>query len=62
LIITQSPNGLKTGQSIRGIYELKGTSMRWCGSPPNQSRPTDFAAREGSAQTCAELWRGESKP
>lgn len=62
LIITQSPNGLKTGQCIHGIYEAKGTSLRWCSSPPNQSRPTDFAVREGSEQTFAELWRGESKP
>jgi uncharacterized protein (TIGR03067 family) len=62
LIITQSPNGLKTGQVIRGIYEVKDDgTLRWCSSPRNQTRPKDFVIREGGAQTLAELRRGEAR-
>ena len=39
LIITQSANGLKNGQTIKGIYELKDGQLRWCGGPPNDPRP-----------------------
>jgi uncharacterized protein (TIGR03067 family) len=61
LIITQSPNGLKTGQVIRGIYEIKDLStLRWCSGAPNQPRPHDFTVREGGSQSAAELRRAES--
>jgi uncharacterized protein (TIGR03067 family) len=62
LIITQSPNGLKTGQVIRGIYEIKDSTLRWCSGAPNQPRPRDFAVREGGTQSIAELRRAEGKP
>jgi uncharacterized protein (TIGR03067 family) len=61
LIITQSPNGLKTGQVIRGIYEIKDSStLRWCSGAPNQPRPHDFTVREGGSQSAAELRRAQS--
>jgi uncharacterized protein (TIGR03067 family) len=63
LIITQSPNGLKTGQVIRGIYELKDNgTLRWCSSPRSQTRPKDFVVHEGGNQTLTELRRAEAKP
>ena len=63
LIITQSPNALKTGQVIRGIYDLKDSgTLRWCSSPRNQTRPKEFAVREGGNQTLAELRRVEARP
>ena len=55
LIITQSANGMKNGQVIKGIYQIKDGELRWCGGLPNNPRPHEFAVREGSSQTLVVL-------
>jgi uncharacterized protein (TIGR03067 family) len=40
-----------TGQSILGIYELKGDTLRSCVAPAGKERPTRFAAEAGSGHT-----------
>lgn len=57
LIITQSPDGMWDGQTIRGIYQLQGDTLRWCSSLPNHPRPQGFSPVEGSSQTSIVLRR-----
>ena len=55
LIITQSPNGTRNGQSIQGIYEHTNGELRWCAGAPNHPRPHELSPREGSSQNLAVL-------
>jgi uncharacterized protein (TIGR03067 family) len=40
-------DGPNKGQTVRGIYEVKGDEMRACFAAPGKDRPTDFTAKEG---------------
>jgi hypothetical protein len=42
---------LPGGQSILGMYELKGDTLRSCVAPAGKERPTRFAAEAGSGHT-----------
>lgn len=57
LIVTQSPDGMWDGQTIRGIYQLQGDTLRCCSSLPNHPRPQGFSPVEGSSQMSMVLRR-----
>jgi uncharacterized protein (TIGR03067 family) len=59
LIITQSANGMKNGEVIKGLYEIKGGELHWCGGLPNNPRPHQLAARAGSSQILVVLHHEE---
>jgi uncharacterized protein (TIGR03067 family) len=41
-------DGPEKGKTLRGIYELKGATLRICVAEPGKDRPTEFSARAGS--------------
>jgi uncharacterized protein (TIGR03067 family) len=52
--------GQAAGQSMHGIYEFQGDTMKICYAGPGKPRPTEFSAKEGSGQTCA-TWKRAKK-
>jgi uncharacterized protein (TIGR03067 family) len=52
--------GQASGQTIQGIYELQGDTLKICYSAPGQPRPKEFSAAEGSMQTFA-TWKRAKK-
>ena len=58
MTITQSPNDMDNGKTVRGVYELTGDEMRWCsGSPAGSDRPHGLDVKEGRPQTLVVLRR-----
>jgi uncharacterized protein (TIGR03067 family) len=48
MTVTEGPQKV-TGKVLKGIYELKGDTLKWCfTADPDGDRPTEFAAPEGS--------------
>ena len=43
-------SGDAKGQTLLAIYELNGDELRVCFTAPDQSRPTEFSAAQGSGQ------------
>jgi uncharacterized protein (TIGR03067 family) len=41
-------DGPPKGKTIRGIYELKGATLRCCLAQPDKDRPTEFTGKAGS--------------
>jgi uncharacterized protein (TIGR03067 family) len=48
------------GKKLLGIYELDGDTVKFCFAPPDQERPTEFAAEKGSGRTFS-VWKQKSK-
>jgi len=42
---------LPDGQTIKGIYEIDGDTLRSCVAGPGKDRPKEFTAKEGTRQT-----------
>jgi uncharacterized protein (TIGR03067 family) len=51
--ITDGPN---KGKMQLGIYELDGDMVKFCSSPPEGERPTEFTSKEGSGRTLS-VWK-----
>jgi uncharacterized protein (TIGR03067 family) len=48
MTMTEGPKGFKD-KIAKGIYQIKDDTLRWCSSAPGiETRPTEFAAAEGS--------------
>jgi uncharacterized protein (TIGR03067 family) len=43
-----------------GIYELDGDTAKFCFSAPDEKRPTDFTAKDGSTRTLS-VWKRNKK-
>jgi uncharacterized protein (TIGR03067 family) len=41
-------DGPAKGKTMRGIYELKGATLRYCLAEPGKDRPTEFTGKSGS--------------
>ena len=41
-------DGPDKGKTMRGIYELKGATLRYCLAQPQKDRPTEFTSKAGS--------------
>jgi uncharacterized protein (TIGR03067 family) len=52
--------GQAAGQTMHGIYELQGDTMKICYASPGKPRPTEFTAKEGSEQILA-TWKHAKK-
>jgi uncharacterized protein (TIGR03067 family) len=52
--------GLGQGLSVKGIYEVKGDTLKLCHTPPGQARPTEFSSRPGSGQRLS-VWQLDKK-
>ncbi len=50
---------LKNGNVIRGIYELRGDTLRSCVAPENKPRPTQFTGKAGSGWTLRVFRKGK---
>jgi uncharacterized protein (TIGR03067 family) len=46
--VTKADDAKVEGKTLKGIYELKGDTLKWCFSMPDEERPTEFAAPAGS--------------
>jgi uncharacterized protein (TIGR03067 family) len=47
MTVTEGPEKV-TGKVLKGIYELKGDTLKWCfTADPDGDRPTEFTAPEG---------------
>lgn len=49
--------GLKSGTTTPGIYELRGEELTICLGMPGMPRPREFSARRGSARALGRLRR-----
>jgi RNA polymerase sigma factor (sigma-70 family) len=57
-INTIALNGPSDGQTILGIYQLEGATLRLClGNTPEGGRPTEFESKEGSDRVLMTLQR-----
>jgi uncharacterized protein (TIGR03067 family) len=55
------PGGSKDkNKVVRGIYELKGNTLKICSAAPGKDRPTEFTSKEGSGHTLT-VWEREKK-
>jgi uncharacterized protein (TIGR03067 family) len=52
-------DGPEKGKTLRGIYELKGATLRYCVAEPEKDRPTEFASKAGSGRRLYVLKRME---
>src|SRR5262249_2720046 len=41
-------DGPNKGKTVRGIYELKGATLRYCLAQPEKDRPAEFTGKAGS--------------
>jgi uncharacterized protein (TIGR03067 family) len=41
-------DGPKKGETIKGIYEIKGDELHVCTAEPGKDRPTEFSSKQGS--------------
>ena len=55
--LLEGPNKDKT---VLGIYELNGDVLKFCFGGPDEKRPTEFKAKEGSGWTLSE-WKRVKK-
>jgi uncharacterized protein (TIGR03067 family) len=53
-------HGSNKGKPQQGIFELKGSELKICISPPGKSRPTDFSSKPGDGRNYT-AWRFEKK-
>ncbi len=49
-----------SGDTVQGIYELKGNQLKQCWAAPGQDRPKSFSAKADSGHTLVTLMRGKS--
>jgi uncharacterized protein (TIGR03067 family) len=52
--------GVSKGQTMLGIYEIKGDRLRVCLAVPGRQRPFDFSPKAGSGHVLQELKRASS--
>lgn len=52
--------GVKNGQKVHGIYELKGDELKVCYTPDTNPKPTKFESAKGSDVFC-ETWKRVQK-
>jgi uncharacterized protein (TIGR03067 family) len=53
-------DGPTKSQRQLGIYEIDGDTIKFCFSPDDKGRPTDFTAKEGSGRTLS-VWKRVKK-
>ena len=54
MVYSDGPN---QGKTVKGVYELKGDTLKLCVSPPDGDRPAALASRKGEAWELFELTR-----
>jgi uncharacterized protein (TIGR03067 family) len=52
--------GVKNGQKVHGIYELKGEDLKVCYTPDTNPKPTTFESAKGADVFC-ESWKRVKK-
>ncbi len=52
--------GTTKGKTHLGIYEVNGDMVKFCFAAPDQDRPTEFTAKEGSGWTLS-VWKRDIK-
>ena len=55
--ITETDKADFKGKTVKGIYEIKEDTLRWCLSEPGSDRPTEFAGPEGTKTVLVTLTR-----
>lgn len=56
-LVTDGPS---KGKTVPGIYELDGDTVKYCFAQPDNERPKEFTAKEGSNLTLS-VWKREKK-
>lgn len=58
LVITESPNGMWNGQTVRGVYAMSDGALKLCFASPADPRPQKLDVIHGSQQTVVTLKKG----